>query len=740
MKISPLLVFVVGLISTLSPLTSTLAAGKKPTDLTAVKTGKKVIELIPIQDVQVEMPDQSMHDFGQDFQGMLSTYFINSGRYILVDTIDKASNYRALDYNWVESVSPDATVKIRVTALSFQTGSFGDRMFYGLNENFRTPFNDGYGTFKNEFPLRVGWGSPNWFGSRFDSKGVFPVDSQAGLDLGDGFEIDILYAWLNVKYASYHSELRLNVEIQKAMDNAPKIYEIQVKGNGFFFDVAGAYKGYSAGISVARRDAMNQVVKSALSKAIESIDRGLSEVPLLAKIDAVLVDGTVLLGTGENSEIPVGVYYQNLNHMDDILQVDSSELNGSTAHLLRGNLTSVQVGDMYSQISALPSLSLAQQSDTLNILSLKMKTASDLSMTSESIVLAPVIIPPSNLTGLVPTVTRAQALAKSLAEAVLLPYRIWRYFSYDQIYHKKADGLGLAKPLSLNQEPWAASIGLLDAPEMRQGTLENPAPIIAVIDSGMDYNSPTLHDVLWLNSVPTTYADGFMDRYGWDFISQDSKPYDDSYHGTQVASVIAAVAPQIQVMPLKVFNPWGITSSASIYAAFIYAVDHGAEIIVCGWNTPILSQAIEMGVAYAQQHGVVVVTSAGDQGLSLSLHPSYPAALSKSYDNVMVVTGVDSQNQLIQVPGKQANYDSSLVQIAAPAENIPVEEPRLGHDRESSTDLAAALVAGTLARNLSANHSDGNYHNWIHTLVMDADVIPELKYAVKDGLKLHVRR
>jgi subtilisin family serine protease len=242
-----------------------------------------------------------------------------------------------------------------------------------------------------------------------------------------------------------------------------------------------------------------------------------------------------------------------------------------------------------------------------------------------------------------------------------------------------------------------------------------------------------------LNPEPWADPDGHKDRYGWDFVSEDSRPYDDGYHGTQIASLVVSVAPQAKIMPLKIFNPWGITTSAAIYGAFIYAVDHGAQVIVCGWSTPVNSQALQRGVTYAHDHGVVVVTASGDLGVNLATIPAYPAVLARTFDNVVSVTGVDVNDQLEQVSGKAASFDPTSVKIAAPGQDIEVAEPRLGETRTSSTGLAAAIVAGAVARVVASDNLSGTYQEWIQTLLSEADSVPGLDTAVQGGLRLHIR-
>jgi hypothetical protein len=741
------------------------AAAKKPAAAPApVVNGRRVIALAPVRNVRIEMPDESFHDFGEDFQARLTTLLTQGGRYIVADDPQlvrsevsalESSRMPPPDYTWSGSLVPAATVRIKVEAMSFQTGSRGERMFYGFNEHFRTPFNDGYSSSPNEFPLRSNQTSFNWFDSSFNRRGIEPFDSRSGLDLGDGVSINALFAYLSVKYALYHSELRLRVDIDAPLAGRHEFRTVSVKGEGYFFDIAGAYAGYSAGIRVARRDAMDQALKNAISGAYSALDRAFADLPLTARVDAVLPDGTVLLGTGPMAEVKAGVRYELATDASVLIEVASSSKSGSMGRVVQGNAAAVQAGVLVREsLGGLPPAiqpfnpsfgpvrSLAAGLSNSSLLA-PLSLADGIPAAIESINLPWKDIPQTDLTGLAPQISWWTAFIRSLGEAVFLPYRLWRYFNYDLAYHS-----GVAESEASDRSEWstrarnaqwAAQIGLNHAPEMSAENL----PVVAILDSGVDYNHWTLHAHLWLNPTPSDVIGdsgpaGLRDLYGWDFISGDPHPYDDGYHGTEIASVVSAVAPRARLMALKVFNPWGITSSAALYGAFQYAVDHGAKIIVCGWATQLDSKAIEQGVSYAHDHGVLVVASAGDLGLMLSKQPSSPAALSGTYDNVLTVASVASDDGYVWSNGRYTGYDAALVGIAAPGQGIEAASPRGGMVNDTSSGLAAAMVAGAAARLISAEPA-GTPAEWIARLRSEADPVVKISGGVKGGLRLRVK-
>jgi serine protease len=88
----------------------------------------------------------------------------------------------------------------------------------------------------------------------------------------------------------------------------------------------------------------------------------------------------------------------------------------------------------------------------------------------------------------------------------------------------------------------------INAPEAWNLTTGSAAVVVAVIDTGVDYNHPDLAANMWVN--PGEIAgdnidndgNGYVDDiYGIDTANNDSDPFDDAGHGTHVAGTIGAV-------------------------------------------------------------------------------------------------------------------------------------------------------------------------------------------------------
>jgi hypothetical protein len=200
-------------------------------------------------------------------------------------------------------------------------------------------------------------------------------------------------------------------------------------------------------------------------------------------------------------------------------------------------------------------------------------------------------------------------------------------------------------------------------------------------------------------------------------------------------------------MAIKALNPYGVTSSAALYASFQYAVDHGANIILAGWATQVgTPQSILQGIEYAQAHQVVVVAAAGDRGMDLEDEPSYPASFAKQLNNVVAVANVGPTDQLEMLISHQSNFskkDVADVAIAAPGENMNVAEPLGGQSKQTSSAYSAALVAGSFARTWASRTAAAlpvDSVSLIQDVLGQSDQIAGLATSVSNGARLHIRK
>lgn len=145
------------------------------------------------------------------------------------------------------------------------------------------------------------------------------------------------------------------------------------------------------------------------------------------------------------------------------------------------------------------------------------------------------------------------------------------------------------------------NIGLVEAPCAWEQGYTGAGVVVGHFDTGVNYDHVDLADHVWVNSAETPGnmldddSNGYIDDYyGYDFANDDSDPADDHGHGAHTAGTVAGdgtagrntgVAPDAQIMSLKVLDWWGSGTEFDTWEAIQYAVDMGADVLTfsMGW-------------------------------------------------------------------------------------------------------------------------------------------------------------
>ncbi len=144
----------------------------------------------------------------------------------------------------------------------------------------------------------------------------------------------------------------------------------------------------------------------------------------------------------------------------------------------------------------------------------------------------------------------------------------------------------------------------------RSDGIDGTGIIIAIIDTGVDFNHPDLFG--W---GPDGKVIG-----GYNFIQEGQPPLDTNGHGTQVAGVIAAdgqlvgIAPKVKILAYKVSEDGEGVSSELITRAIEKAINDGADIINISLGVNKTNAEIERAVNNALEKEIFVVTAAGNDG------------------------------------------------------------------------------------------------------------------------------
>ena len=165
-----------------------------------------------------------------------------------------------------------------------------------------------------------------------------------------------------------------------------------------------------------------------------------------------------------------------------------------------------------------------------------------------------------------------------------------------------------------------------------------------------------------------------------------------SAHGTSVASIIAGtegIAPNAELFVVRVLDDSGTGNSFHVAEGIVQAVDLGVKVLNLSLGVYTDSQLVREAVRYADQRGVLMVASAGNDGYG---RLPFPAA----YEEVLSVTAVDAGGRHALFPNQSERID-----FAAPGVGIVTAKEAEGTAPFSGTSAAAPFVSATLARLLS---------------------------------------
>ncbi|HET9952432.1 MAG TPA: S8 family serine peptidase [Candidatus Eisenbacteria bacterium] len=201
------------------------------------------------------------------------------------------------------------------------------------------------------------------------------------------------------------------------------------------------------------------------------------------------------------------------------------------------------------------------------------------------------------------------------------------------------------------------SVRAYDAWDIQTG---DPDIVVAIVDSGVAYEDRDVPDYerahLWPGTTRYKRSPDLPGPFlpGWDFVNDDPYADDDAGHGTTVATIVAGepnnvagsagIAFGVTIMPIKVIDWRRDSEMAFITGGIRFAADHGANIVNLSLGFPPLDTFRGLGyteseirdmfrplrdaVNYAQQHGAILVASAGNFDASeVSLPAGYPGVI-----------------------------------------------------------------------------------------------------------------
>lgn len=226
---------------------------------------------------------------------------------------------------------------------------------------------------------------------------------------------------------------------------------------------------------------------------------------------------------------------------------------------------------------------------------------------------------------------------------------------------------------------------------------------VAVLDTGISYN----HSLFAGKLLP-----------GWDFVDNDADPSEFPNkeflpygHGTHVAGIIARVAPNAQIIPLRVLDPLGRTNAWVLAEALAFAANpdgdlntpDGADIVNLSLASPIetrlfrdlmrtasntLPEPSDEDFPQVGKPNLMIVVAGGNNGGEIQMYPSAETSV-----DGLIAVGSSNSNDIIS---SFSNY-GSWIRVAAPGEQIISATPDGRFGTWSGTSMAAPVVSGVVA-------------------------------------------
>ena len=197
-------------------------------------------------------------------------------------------------------------------------------------------------------------------------------------------------------------------------------------------------------------------------------------------------------------------------------------------------------------------------------------------------------------------------------------------------------------------------------PQNAWDQVEGEGIVVAVIDTGVDYNHEDLYRDsngnnqldpgeqynVWVNPGEDLNGNGFVDANdfngkdddkngfvddirGWNFVGGNNNPMDDHGHGSHCAGIIAGVgnngrgiigvAPRALVMIVKSLDSGGTGTGTQLSNGIMYAVNNGANVLSNSWGGGGQSTPIANAINCARSRNRVVVVASGNDNLNAAL-------------------------------------------------------------------------------------------------------------------------
>jgi uncharacterized repeat protein (TIGR01451 family) len=292
----------------------------------------------------------------------------------------------------------------------------------------------------------------------------------------------------------------------------------------------------------------------------------------------------------------------------------------------------------------------------------------------------------------------------------------------------------------------------MDAPEAWELSTGSSSVVVAVIDTGVDYNHPDLSANIWRNTLDCNSnnidddGNGYKDDcYGIDTANNDSNPMDDNNHGTHVAGTIGArgnnsigvvgVNWNVQIMACKFLSTNGSGSDADAIECLEYVKtmkERGVNIVATNnsWGGGGFSQALYDAIAAQMDAGILFIAAAGNDSANNDSTESYPA--NYYLPNIIAVAATTHTDGLASF----SNFGRRTVHVGAPGSSILSTTRNNSYSTFSGTSMATPHVTG-LAALLKAHNPSLDWIALRNLILSSGDPKPALADKTITGRRIN---